>query len=476
MIFAIIINNPLIINKDYFMRLKCDNNFSLSSTPFNITLFPIEHYNQNIDNFICCSDPDYYQALLNEKEHKNYFDVFLQHYYGDSKDSLSPWCKDFVIKNFSIAKSEIIKSINQFDNSKQEAKNIIYGINYHPYNLSWIKNIVRNINFNQIQNLSYNSAQRAIAVKNLPIRNLPTYDPGYYNHQIAGEGYPFDRLQLSSVFIGTPLYIVAETIDLAWLYIMTPGVIGWVSAEGVARADNVFISEWQQTAMHSLVSVIDSETSIYDERQNFYSLAYPGTILPMSYEFTNAYQTLLPVDNKGMASIKKVQISKTKAIKLPLPATPNHFCYVIKKLINRSYGWGGLNYYNDCSSELKILFSYFGIWLPRNSTQQALQANSIDLSHLSMIERMTYLKTHGHKLTTLIYVDNHIMLYLGNYQINNETLVMTYQNVWGLKNLADTYRAVIGKSILFPLLTKYPEDTSLISQANLQNFKLIFLN
>ena len=71
------------------------------------------------------------------------------------------------------------------------------------------------------------------------------------------------------------------------------------------------------------------------------------------------------------------------------------------------------------------------------------------------------------------------MLYLGNYRANHKTLLapLTYQALWGLKSKVNPdRRAVIGKTILFPLLKQYPEDEKLQSLTSRPAFKVLHLN
>ncbi|WP_130607869.1 hypothetical protein [Fluviispira sanaruensis] len=75
-------------------------------------------------------------------------------------------------------------------------------------------------------------------------------------------------------------------------------------------------------------------------------------------------------------------------------------------------------FFNDCSLELKSIFSTFGIWL--------------------------------------------LMLYIGNY--NNSPWV--FNNIWGFRSADNSYRSIIGQSSLIPLLKYYPEDSELISIAD----------
>ena len=140
----------------------------------------------------------------------------------------------------------------------------------------------------------------------------------------------------------------------------------------------------------------------------------------------------------------------------------------IQNLISRPYGWGGMYFYNDCSAELKSLLTPFGIWLPRHSSYQVTVGKMVDMSAASPEKRLAYLMEKGQGFLTIIYIGGHVMLYIGDG--------MTYQNIWGLSPKPATRRAVIGKSVLLPLLLQYPEDTTLISLANKKFFQVSFLN
>ncbi|QMT60261.1 NlpC/P60 family protein [Legionella sp. PC997] len=149
---------------------------------------------------------------------------------------------------------------------------------------------------------------------------------------------------------------------------------------------------------------------------------------------------------------------------------------ILEQLQNRPYGWGGAFFFNDCSQELKSIFTPFGIWLPRNSAQQAKISSGIDLTKNTVDERISTLKTQGHPLMTLVYIGGHVMLYLGNKSINHEVAAMTYQNIWGLSPESRDKRYVIGQALFFPLLKYYPENPDISSLANKSFFKMIHLD
>jgi hypothetical protein len=134
-----------------------------------------------------------------------------------------------------------------------------------------------------------------------------------------------------------------------------------------------------------------------------------------------------------------------------------------------------MNFYNDCSSELQSIFSAFGIWLPRHSSAQMTAGDMTDLSSSTPAQRLDYLMEHGKPMRTLIYIGGHVMLYLGNTIRDGRAVPLVYQDIWGLSPADDSRRAVIGGSVVFPLLLTIPEDPSLRSLAATRIFQMSVL-
>ncbi|KJV92634.1 nlpC/P60 family protein [Rickettsia bellii str. RML Mogi] len=126
---------------------------------------------------------------------------------------------------------------------------------------------------------------------------------------------------------------------------------------------------------------------------------------------------------------------------MPLDFTRHNMANLMSSLIGRPYGWGNMYFYNDCSAELKNLFTPFGIWLPRNSGAQAefIKENfyTVDMSAATSLERLSYLMKNGKPFLTIIHIEGHVFLYIGNYpNVHNKEstlMAMTYQNIWGLR-------------------------------------------
>ena len=76
----------------------------------------------------------------------------------------------------------------------------------------------------------------------------------------------------------------------------------------------------------------------------------------------------------------------------------------------------------------------------------------VDLSSDTPAQRLDYLVSHGQPYRTLIYIGGHVMLYLGNTTRDGHAVPVVYQDIWGLRPADDSRRAVIGGSVIMPLL------------------------
>jgi cell wall-associated NlpC family hydrolase len=442
-----------------------------------ISAFPMDRYNQTISAWLNPEDADYDKPLLNADTQQKRFTIFLDHYIGDH----SPWSEVYINKLLQQLPSENIKAIEQvvinlFNNKGKTAEKIGYGANYLPHTSEWIATIEDNINISQLDGLTYQEDNRGITTENLYARALPTNDPSFHDAKIAGEGYPFDYLQMSAFWVGTPVYILAESRDHAWMLVATSEVIAWVKSSGIARADKAFIATWTTAVKNKIAAITHTKTRLIDAKGNFLSNAYVGTVLP---EVSNNTVLVPVLDSNHKAKVISVTLPADSVVTVPLLMTRHNMASIISSLIGRTYGWGNMYFYNDCSAEIKNLLTAFGIWLPRNTPQQPLAGNTVDLSNEPVENRLADLMKQGHPLLTLITIGGHVMLYVGNYTnpLQPNTLMpMTYQNAWGLEPNPPVRRAVIGKAVFFPLLSHYPEDTTLESQANKTYFRLTNLD
>ena len=473
-----------------------------------VTLFPIGAYDQNVDHWLDPASPDYDRPFLSPADQQAHFKAFYARYFGTGESAPSPWNPAFVTTRIFRQQGTDIAALQQyrldrFDNTGKSRASLGYGENFRPHDKAWIDAIAQNMNVDQFTgNPAYQPERRAIATGNLMVRELPTLDPSFFDHRLAGEGYPFDNLQISAVRPGTPLYVLGSSVDGAWHYVQTPDVQGWVRSDGVGMADAHFIDTWRAAAANALGAVIAASAPVRDNRGVFRFDAPAGTVLPLAPPVTTTVSravaaaaasapagtvaepdgapttraVLVPArDADGRALIRIATLSDTQIAPMPLAATPRHLAMLIKALIGRPYGWGNSGLYNDCSSELQSIFATFGVWLPRHSSTQMSAGRMIDLSAFTPAQRLDYLARHGEPMRTLIYIGGHVMLYIGNTTRDGVPVPVVYQDVWGLRPADNSRRAVIGGSVILPLFEHISEDASLQSLAATRTFQISIL-
>jgi len=454
-----------------------------------ISLFPIENYNQDISSWIKPADPDYDRPLISSVYQQERYDEFYEHYYASDPDGLSPWSRDFVNgqlvqadgKDIITLESQILVNFYIHGNNPKKTG---YGMNYRPYATDWYQKLADSMSLGDNVSLTYIPENRAIAVTNLYIRALPTMEPLFYDHKIAGEGYPFDNLQETALFTGMPVYIVKQTADKAWSLVIASDANGWVQTSGIAKVNDKFIKKWQKVAEQGLIA-ITKQDSLVDKHGLFRGTAYNGSSLPLLKDDPDDYSVLVPVAGMhGNAHLAEANISTGSAVKMPLALTPHNMASIMQNQIGKPYGWGNMLFNYDCSAETKALFTPFAIYLPRNSQSQSDAGSKVvELDKLNATEREQYLLAHGHKFVTLVQIPGHILLYIGSYpnpySKKHEPMAMSYQNIWGLRTPENDFRSIIGGSVIFPLLEEYPENSDFVSiydQKARPKFRLIYLD
>lgn len=457
--------------------------------PKIISLFPIENYSQNISAWINPTNSDYDQALLTSALQKKRMSEWFDYYFG----RFSPWNEQFIQKilvtnDSKNIKEEIQQKLQFYSNQNKSHNEIGYGANFRPYTHQWISEIEKNINLQQFAHNTYDKSKRAIAITNIQGRQLPTHEVHFYRYDIAGEGYPFDNLQATVIWAGTPLYVLGKTLNQDWSLVLTPSFIAWVKTTEIAFTNDQFITDWITKAKSQLIAISKTDIPIQDTENHLFRFSgYIGMALPGEQK-KDQIEILIPVtDIQQQAHIHHALLSNQQAILMPFLPTPHHFALIFNELIGRPYGWGGMYFYNDCASELKNLFTIFGIYLPIHSSnqvsEQQYRIKEEDLSNLTLKDRLDYLKKYGHKFMTIVHIGGHVFLYVGSYpnpHQPSQKIVLSYQTMWGLRPKTTSHtldrRAIVGKTVLFPILESYPEDKNLASHADKNVFQVAFLD
>lgn len=435
------------------------------------TVFPIANYSQSVDKWIPPGAENINVPVLDTATQQRYFTALKSRYFGMNKQDRSPWNPHYVAsllndKATRIRDARMMHYLN--DGSTY------WGENFRTHSARWKQELWNNAD-TRISDI-YQPSGRGIVIRETLVRALPTQDPAYDDPRLAGQGYPFDNLQISSIRPGTPVYVLTASRDKTWRYVLSPTVTGWVHSEDVARVDQAFVSRWMSLAEKQLGAIIKNPVTV-QENGLFYFTARPGTLLPFRNLQAGFFQVAAPAAGRdGRAEIRWIKLSTDEFAAMPWKMTPANVAILMKSMSGRPYGWGNYNFYNDCSAEIRSLLMPFGLFLPRNSAAQIQAATRVvDLSKENVSARISYLKEHGKPFTTLVYIQGHIMLYIGNAEIYGQQVPMTYQNIWGLRPGNSNSRSIIGGAVFFPILALYPENPQLASLAGKAQFKLGFI-
>jgi len=293
-----------------------------------------------------------------------------------------------------------------------------------------------------------NADIRAITIRDTNLRALPTNHPAFYPFDRPGEGYPFDYLQYSTLWAGTPIHICHISQNKAWALVESGFVYGWMPVPDLAIADASFATRFQ--GQHFAIPLKDN-VPLVDTEGVYRFMTHIGALYPVESDDQGQGRLLLPTaDDSRHAVMVRADIPPDNLAAFPLPQTPKNQTGLADQLLGQSYGWGGMYFNRDCSAMTRDFMASFGIWLPRNSSQQARQGQRVDLADLPGVQKEKIIREQGLPFRTLIWMPGHVTLYIGQYQ--GHALIM--HNTWGLKTRTWSGREgrhVIGRTVITTL-------------------------
>ncbi len=320
---------------------------------------------------------------------------------------------------------------------RRYAKKELYGENRRPLLKKRWRSWIENANYPSLNSLR----RHALTVHPSSLRLFPTDRPIFYDPSLAGEGYPFDYNQNSAVKAFTPLIVSHLSYDGGWAFVQTPFALGWLKVRDIAYVSSGQIERIMKMPM---VAVLREEAPIYDGSQNFLFYAKISTLLPLAGEEEGFYRVLVPKRGaNGSLTLEESLIPVAWAERSPLEMDARNIDLVAGTLLGEPYGWGGIAMDRDCSAMTRDFFAPFGVWLPRNSAQQAKRGRIIDLSGMGDEDKERTIVEKGVPFRTLIHLPGHIMLYVGS--IGKKAYVM--HNIWGIKT-GKNGRYIIGRGVI----------------------------
>ena len=349
----------------------------------------------------------FYNKLYDEK-------AFLKSYFSVWNVSANELIKE-------VAKGALFQT--QFEVEKRLKDRNCFKGNFSGYSDAFIQLLQENTAFQSFPN---RASSWGVVTNSTNIRDLPTQEYCLRDVRGAGEGYPFDYHQQSSLWVGNPVRILHESKDGRWYYIASPYSYGWVKKQDIATLTQKQMSQWQAGTF-----VVVTKDHLTLGTDNDPVEGRVGMLLPSS-KSRDFSQVTLGLPRRllnGKMKLQKVVAPAGAVAKYPIPFSANHVKSLFQQLLGSKYSWGGIDGGRDCSSTLKDFFTPFGIWLPRNSSQQRNAGKVIALQG-SKQEKTEKILLEGIPFLSIIYKRGHSMLYVGQ---NDKGDPLIFHNVWGIK-------------------------------------------
>lgn len=361
---------------------------------------------------------------------------------------------------WNIKKSEVSLNEAMWAHSTYKVGNT-YGENLQLLEQSFYDTLLDNANYKNYKTLN----KKGLTLKRLDIRAMPSNKPILLDPTKAGEGFPFDYLQNSSIAANKPVIISHYSKDKKWVFVESSFAYGWVKSANIVVLNEKYTEKWQQAEQ---IFITKEGTPIYSVDGEFLFKSRIGMMLALVKEDETSY-TVLTVSkykNKKALFIKS-KLDKTIASKNIIEFNSENINKILKEVSKTNYGWGGMYAQRDCSSTLRDFYTPFGLWLPRNSYQQSISGEVTSLVDMTNDARVKLINEKATPFRTLIYKKGHIGLYVGRYK----EVPIIYQNVWGVKTKKDGVegRFIIGKPIFSTLevgsnLKNYDTNASMLSK------------
>lgn len=289
---------------------------------------------------------------------------------------------------------------------------------------------------------------KAITTRNTPLRTVPSLEPCFVEVDRAGEGFPFDSWQESALWAGTPLLLCHTSSDGVWVFVDSPCGWGWVLRQDVGTIDDESVGRYGQASWAALrrdgVAMMEAGTGAL-----LFS-THIGAVFPLLADRPGGLDVLAPARTAdGQAVLCRATVAPTQAAAMPVASTPRNIATLANEMLGQPYGWGGLYEGRDCSAVTRDLMTPLGIWLPRNSSQQAHAYRRQSLKGLGGDRKECEILRRSTAFLTLIRLPGHVGLYVG--QQDGRALML--HSFWGIRTRQGAVegRKIVGRCVITTL-------------------------
>ncbi len=279
---------------------------------------------------------------------------------------------------------------------------------------------------------------RAITLRRVDLKAFPTSIQYFKNPKRPGEGFPFDYNQNSAYPINMPLFVSHLSKDGKWAFVKGAYAFGWVQTKDIAFVDDAFIKKFKNG---NYAMSIKDNLRLFDDDKDI-SLIKLGTLFP----YTQEGYMFATKDEKGMAKIAYFKATVKGIIShKPLQFNTKNVAMIAAEFQGEPYGWGECYETRDCSATTRDFFAVFGIFLERNSAEQAKNGRYVvDISDIEDVRaKKDAIIKYAKPFRSMLFVPGHIVLYIGKYQ-DEPVILHTY---WGVRQ-EDWSKLITARTII----------------------------
>ena len=403
--------------------------FTFSSISFAFDYAPIVYYPVSLNNFVAVPEfadvtwsmkqPDYWINKIMQPRALMFDDAQIQTLNAKLRADKDSYLADFEkypaqlsgAKVADLVKRMSIPSELKYVNGKRVSYDYYKALDYNR-NLDAIANPVL--------------VKYGFTVRQTDMRSLPTADRIYNN----AWNDSLDRFQETRLDPVEPLLVLHSSRDGKWLFVQSVCYAAWVNANDVAIVDNR--SAWDNYRKSKFLSIKVPNFCLKNTRTNEVMVWEMGAKLPIidENELDNKQYDMMPNrplikppdyyllqlparDSGGKLIFEYVKLSRqTDGIREGfLPCSYQNIIYQAFKMYGMKFGWGGLYDSVDCSSFAQNVYRSFGIYIPRNSGQQAKMP--VTTKEFYGIGGQRYEELSEVSPGSILYMPGHIMIYLG---------------------------------------------------------------
>lgn len=274
-----------------------------------------------------------------------------------------------------------------------------------------------------------------------------------------------DRLQENTLDIAAPVAVLHQSRDGLWLYVAAATTRGWVRADRVALCEHDILKDYIWSEKIAIVTAANADIFADENLRIFVGRVQMGAKLTVLEDSdAKKFRVLVPTRNQdGTCTMKAAYVQTSEARLGYLPYTPRAIINQAFKLLHTPYGWGGQFGEQDCSRFLQEVFATVGLILPRNSAQQALVGRLIYANPKkgAVGDKLTILSQHAIPALTILYMNGHIMLFLGF--VDGKPYII--HDLWGY-NIDKSTIAVVNRVVVTQINLGKGSSGSLLDKIN----------